>query len=196
MKKLSALVSDFDDTLFFNKTALVSAAKDLCDIILGGEKRSDEDYKTLNDLEITIGEGKPPKGFSKKWKSQLYTLAYVKYSGKLLPNEPLIKYFNGALNEGNELIILSARGEEFRKQTEELLNLYELKYNKVLLPENHELKDEEWKLLEIKKLSKEYAHLVLFEDKEENIRYIINNLKSNNIEFYLVNKAIITCINY
>jgi hypothetical protein len=193
MKRLSVIVSDFDDTLFFNKTALVSAAKDLYETVLM-EKNSEEDYKTLNDLEITIGKGKIPKGFSKKWKSELYTLAYVKYNGKLLPNEPLIKYLNEGIMGGNQLIILSARGEEFREQTEALLNAYSLNYSEVILAENHELKDEEWKLLKIKELSEKYDHLILFEDKEENIRYILNNLKVDNIECYLVDHSIITKI--
>ena len=193
MEKLSALVSDFDDTLFFNKPALISAAKDLYETILK-EENSDENYKTLNDLEITIGEGKIPKGFSKKWKNELYTLAYVKYKSKLSPNEPFINYLKDAVKQGNELIILSARGEEFRKETEELLSKYGLDYSKVILPANHELKDEEWKMLEVKKLSEIYNHIVLFEDKEENIRHIIRNLKPENIEFYLVDHSILTYI--
>jgi hypothetical protein len=190
-RKLSALVSDFDDTLFFNKKALISAAKDLYEIVI---KEKKEDDKTLNDLELTIGEGRIPNGFSKKWKSQLYALAYVKYSSELSPNEPLINYLGEFVKQGNKLIILSARGEEFRKQTEEMLNRYGLSYSKVILKENHELKDEEWKMQEIRKLSKRYSHLVLFEDKEENIRYIINNLKPENVEFYLVNHSILTYI--
>ncbi|MCL4397176.1 hypothetical protein M1494_02410 [Candidatus Parvarchaeota archaeon] len=192
MEKLSALVSDFDDTLFFNKSALISAAKDLYETLLKGNE--EEDYKTFNDLEITIGEGKIPNGFSKKWKNELYTLAYVKYNNKLSPNEPFINYLKDAVKQGNELIVLSARGEEFRKETEELLSKYGLDYSKVILPANHEFKDEEWKLLEVKKLSEMYDHLVLFEDKEENIRHIIRNLKPENIEFYLVDHSILTYI--
>ena len=193
MGKLSALVSDFDDTLFFNKMAIVSAAKDLYENLLK-EKR--EDYKTLNDLEITIGEGKVPKGFDKKLKNELYTLAYVKYRSELSPNLPFINYLKENVQRGNELIILSARGEEFREQTEEMLNKYGLNYSRVILPSNHELKDEEWKTLEVRKLSKIYNHIVLFEDKEENIRHIINNLRPENVEFYLVDHSILTYFPY
>ncbi len=191
MEKLYAIVSDFDDTLFFNKPALISAAKDLYQILL---KRKEKDDKTLNDLEITIGEGRVPKGFDKKWKNELYTLAYVKYRSELSPNLPFINYLKESVKQGNELIVLSARGEEFREQTEELLDKYGLDYSRIILPVNHELKDEEWKLLEIKKLSEKYNHLVLFEDKEENIHYIINNLKPENVEFYLVDHSVITYI--
>ncbi|MCL4375907.1 hypothetical protein M1558_00225 [Candidatus Parvarchaeota archaeon] len=193
MEKLSALVSDFDDTLFFNRPALISAAKDLYEKLLKGKE---EDYKILNDLEITIGEGKVPKGFDKKWKNELYTSAYVKYRDKLLPNLPFINYLKESVKQGNELIILSARGEEFREQTEEMLNKYGLNYSSVILPANHELKDEEWKMLEVKKLSETYNHIVLFEDKEENIHHIINNLKSENVEFYLVDHSILTYITH
>jgi hypothetical protein len=191
MKKLSAIVSDFDDTIFFNKKALIHAAKDLYDNLIKSKDPS-QDYKLLSDLEITMEEGKVAKGFNKKWKTDLYTLAYVKYCEELYPNEPLINYLNECVKQGSELIILSARGEEFRKETEELLNAYNLNYKLVILPKNHELKDEEWKLLEIKKLSDKYNHLSLFEDKEENIRYILNNLDINNIECYLVNHSFIT----
>ena len=191
MKKLSAIVSDFDDTIFFNKKALIHAAKDLYDNLIKSKDPS-QDYKLLSDLEITMEEGKVAKGFNKKWKTDLYTLAYVKYCEELYPNKPLINYLNECVKQGSELIILSARGEEFRKETEELLNAYNLNYKLVILPKNHELKDEEWKLLEIKKLSDKYNHLSLFEDKEENIRYILNNLDINNIECYLVNHSFIT----
>ena len=190
MKKLSAIVSDFDDTLFFNKKALIYAAKELYDNLIKSNDTC-QDYKLLSDLEITIGEGKVAKGFNKKWKTDLYTLAYVKYSEELHPNEPFINYINECVKNGSELIILSARGEEFRKETEELLNAYNLNYKQIILPKNHELKDEEWKLLEIKKLSDKYDSLSLFEDKEENIRYILKNSNINNLECYLVNHSII-----
>ncbi len=191
MKKLSAIVSDFDDTLFFNKKALIYAAKELYESLIKDENIN-QDYKLLNDLEITIGEGKVAKGFNKKWKNKLYTLAYVKYGEELSPNEPLINYLNEGVKNGSELIILSARGEEFRKETEGLLNAHNLNYNSVILPKDHELKDEEWKLLEIKKLSNQYNNISLFEDKEENIRYILNNLDVKNLRCYLVNHSIIT----
>ncbi|MCL4398424.1 MAG: hypothetical protein M1322_02520 [Candidatus Parvarchaeota archaeon] len=193
MEKLSALVSDFDDTLFFNKSALISAAKDLYETLLKGKE---EDYKTFKDLEITIGEGRVPKGFNKKWKSELYTLAYVKYKSKLSPNLPFINYLKESVKQGNDLVILSARGEEFREQTEEILNKYGLNYSKIILPANHELTDEDWKMLEVKKLSEIYNHIVLFEDKEENIRHIIHNLKPGNVEFYLVDHSILTYITH
>ncbi|MGC8533221.1 MAG: hypothetical protein ACP5MV_01145 [Candidatus Parvarchaeum sp.] len=194
MGKLSVLVSDFDDTLFFNKDAIISAAKDLYDTAF---KEKAENYcGILNNLEIIIGEGKIPKDFNRKWKDNLYTLAYTTYSSRLLPNQPLIDYLKENIKEGNELIIMSARGEEFRKETEELLNKYGLTYKQVILPENHELRDEEWKKLETEKLSKRYDHLVLFEDKEENIRYIIQNLKPENVDFYLVDHSILKYIGH
>ena len=195
MEKLTALVSDFDDTLFFNRSAIVSAAEDLYSII-EREKEGDEDYKAMSDLEITAKEGRIPKGFSKKWKNQLYTFAYAKYNDKLSPNNFLINYLNQRVTQGDKLIILSARGEEFRKQTEGLLNRYGVKYDEVILPENHRLNDEEWKLIEVRKLIKKYSHLALFEDKFENIQYIANGLgiNENAVEFYLVNHSGLTRI--
>ena len=190
MKKLSVIVSDFDDNLFFNKNALIYAAKELYENLIKS-KDTYQDYGILSDLEITIKEGKVAKGFNKKWKTDLYTLAYVKYSKELHPNETFINYIDECVKNGSELIILSARGEEFRKETEELLKAYNLDYKQLILPKNHELKDEEWKLLEIKKLSDKYDSLSLFEDKEENIRYILKNLNINNLECYLVNHSII-----
>ena len=162
MKKLSAIVSDFDETIVFNKKALIHAAKDLYDNLIKSKDPS-QDYKLLSDLEITMEEGKVAKGFNKKWKTDLYTLAYVKYCEELYPNKPLINYLNECVKQGSELIILSARGEEFRKETEELLNAYNLNYKLVILPKNHELKDEEWKLLE----GRPY-HKIFNEVKEEN----------------------------
>ena len=195
MEKLTALVSDFDDTLFFNRSAIVSAAEDLYSII-EREKESDEDYKAMSDLELITEEGKIPKGFSGKWKNQLYTFAYAKYNDKLSPNNFLINYLNQRVTQGDKLIILSARGEEFRKQTEGLLNRYGVKYDEVILPENHRLNDEEWKLMEMENLIKKYSHLVLFEDKLENIQYIANGLgiNENAVEFYLVDNSNLTRI--
>jgi len=193
MKKLFAILADFDDTLFFDRESLVYAARDLYQTVLK-DGNVNKDNNLINNLKITIEEGKLPKGFDKKWKNNLYTLAHTKYSDKLSPNEFLINYVSEMVKGGAELIILSARGEEVRKETEGLLNAYNINYSQIILAENHDLGDEEWKLLKIKKLREKYDHLVLFEDKEENIRYILNNLKVDNLECYLVNHSIITKI--
>jgi hypothetical protein len=193
MKKLSAIVSDFDDTLFFNKGAISSAAEELYRS-LEGKQSVDCNHQLMNGLKTIITDGKVPHGFDKALKTSLYSLAYVKYSDKLIPNKPLIDYIKAIANEDTELLILSARGEEFRYKTEEALLSNGLRFKKVILPENHDMKDEHWKLLELKKVERDYNHITFLEDKEENIRYIINNMDGGKIDFYLVEGQILKYI--
>jgi hypothetical protein len=193
MKKLSAIISDFDDTLFFNKWAISSAAEELYKSLEG--KQGISDYpKVMNSLKTIITDGKVPHGFDKALKTNLYSLAYVKYSDKLLPNKPLIDYIKAIADDDTELLILSARGEEFRYKTEEALLSNGLRFKKVILPENHDMKDEHWKLLELRKVEGDYNHITFLEDKEENIRYILNNTDGGKIDFYLVDGQILKYI--
>lgn len=191
MRKLSAIISDFDDTLFFSDSALKSAAKELYENlneILSEGKKNDPDYKNLAYLEIAMNTGKIPKGLDKDYKNLIYKIANTKYFDKYLPNERLIEYLNERVSAGEELIILTARGEDMREQTETLLKRYKIRYKRLIFRTSNELKDEEFKFIEIKRLSQEYDHISLFEDKEENIKYILKNLHYDRMDVYLVRK--------
>ncbi len=185
MVKLAAIVSDFDDTLFFSKKAISYAANELYKITKENKNTSINNFD-IKKLELIMAEGKVPHGFDKSFKNELYTLAYTKYSNMLIPNTSIIKYIKEVSNKDLDLIILSARGEEFRDKTEEALISNGLKTEKVILPNNHDLSDEHWKYLKLKELVKDYSHIILFEDKEENIKYISSRLGNEIIEFYLV----------
>ena len=195
MRKLSAIISDFDDTLFFNKDSISMAAQEVYDSFKN--KKDTENYeRIMKGLETAIVEGKVPKGFEKPIKTYIYNLAYIKYSDKLIPNKPLINYLNDIKDENTEMIIMSARGEEFRHKTEEALLSNNLRFDKVILPKDHDLKDEHWKFVKLNEMADNYFHILFLEDKEKNIKYIMEHIKSDNIDFYLVSGKTLRYIPY
>ncbi len=187
MRKLSAIISDFDDTLFFNREAISLAGKEICKSL--ESKKDLENYGALMDeFNNIIAKGKIPHSFNNSLKHEIYLMAYTRYSDKLVPNMPLINYINEIIDENTELVILSARGEELRSETEKALLSNNLIPKKVILRNDYNLQDEEWKFLQLKNLMKEYIHIIFFEDKEENIRYMTDNkINDPKVEFYLVN---------
>ncbi len=184
-KKFSAIVSDFDDTISFSRDSISAASLE----ILGKALPNSEVRKLIMPLNTMIDqEIIDRKGYdgNDRTKNVIYSLAYTKYSDRMIPNTIVIDYIKNHILSGFELVVLSARGEEFREETERALDMHSLKYSEIILPKDHTIKDEEWKLIEMEKLSKRYDSMILLEDKLENIQYIANNLKVKNLYAYLV----------
>ena len=166
--KLSAVVSDFDDTLFLINDCIRAASLE----ILGKQM----------DLEEV-------KKKDKETKRKVYYLAHDKYWDKAVPNTAVINYINTMQSSGYDIIILSAKGEEHRLITERMLSSVGIKYKDVILPKDHSTSDEKWKLDEFNKLLGRYSNLVALEDKKENIDYILSSIEPKKIEFYYINKG-------
>ncbi len=181
---MKCVVSDFDDTLYFTEEAIKNAAKELYSLI-----KDNAEENVLSDLEKIIETGKVSKGFDKKYKHNLYLTAFDKYANYLKLNTTAVKFIRSIMDqEQAHLIILSARGEELRKQTEKALEGI-LPYYKIILPQDHSIKDEEWKTSMMNDICREYDYIYFLEDKEENINYIIQNIRGCRGEFYLVNHS-------
>jgi hypothetical protein len=169
-RKLSAVISDFDDTLFFNDKCIRAASLE----VLGKELTARE-LKTVDRTD----------------KSRIYSIAYSKHSDKLTPNYPVLGYLRKMHGRGYDIIIMSARGEEHREITKEMLSNEGILYEDVILPRDHSIPDQEWKLKELKKLSKKYDELIFLEDKLENISYIMKRYNYYNTAFYLVKDSLL-----
>ncbi len=161
-------ISDFDDTLFFTDKSINAASMDMFG-------------KNLSWSEIRALPGDT--------KHALYNRAYTTYMDLLEPNTRLIDAYTRHINNGAEVIILSARGEELRTETEQMLKKYGIPYREVILPADHSTRDQEWKcsLLE-KLLEKESSDLLFVEDKTENLEYARSRLLSDRVKYLLVTK--------
>ncbi len=162
------IVSDFDDTLFFNGESIAAASLDVV-----GRKLSIAEVKRL----------------PKEIKHKVYQTAYTTYMSYLKPNSRLIQLYRQHAEEGAGIIIMSARGEEFRRETEQLLEEHLVPHKDLILPRDHNMKDEEWKLGELDRiLAKEGGNILFVEDRVENIKYIRERLISDRVTYLCVTR--------
>ena len=166
--KLSVLVSDFDDTLFFINDCIRAASLE----VIG---------KEFNLYEV--------KNMDRDLRGKIYDTAHSKYWHKAIANVPVIDYVKKLQSEGYETIILSARGEEHRQIMAGMLSSVGLQYKKMILAPDHSTSDEKWKLSEFNKLLDQYPRLIALEDKKENIEYILDRVDRKRLEFYHVDRG-------
>jgi len=167
-KKSGLVVLDFDDTLFFTQQSLKLATKQLL-------KRTD-----LNKAAIR----KMPNAL----KGRIYTLAYSKYKDYSKPNLALIKRLE-RLRKENAIIVLTARGPKLISHTRYLIDKHSIDLDGIYHRKNVNGMDEAWKMGQLKKYSKRYKTISLYEDKMENIAFIRAGLSSKKISYYLVTKS-------
>jgi len=182
MKKLYAIVSDFDNTLFLTNEAISNTINYIKENFRSSKQKINE---VISELKYIITNGATPKNLDQKFRGEIYKLAYDIYSKSLLPNEPVMAYILSKI-ENIDLIVLSYRTEFLRKETESLLNAYGLRYKQLILLPDQSLIEKEWKLNELIKIARNYNHVNLFEDREENIRYFMHESNYKNIKYYLV----------
>ncbi len=165
---MKAIVSDFDDTLFFTDDCIKLASKDIV-------------KKELSRKEV--------RKLNKDLKTKIYKHAYSKHSDLLKPNLELISLYKQYLESKWQMIILSARGEGLLKYTESSLKKHKIPYNEVILRKDVSGKDEEWKNDMLRKLSEKYDEILYFDDKKENLDYIRERLNKDNVKCILVEKT-------
>ena len=153
---------DFDDTLFFTKHIVEEAAE----IMLRKKLTKDEIRKLPREL-----------------KSKIYDKAFNEFYYKATPNFRLIEILKKYREIGYKIIILTARSENNRKITEELLIKYKVPYDGIITRSDLSIKDEEWKSRIIR--SYPAKEIILFEDKIDNIEYILKNVNKQ-VKAYLV----------
>ena len=166
--KLSVIVSDFDDTLFFINDSIRAASLE----VIG---------KEFNQHEV--------KKMSRDIKSKIYDTAHTKYWHKATANLPAIDYVKKLQAEGYETIIMSARGEEHRQIMAGMLSSVGLEYEEMILTPDHSISDEKWKLSEFEKLLDRYPKVMALEDRKENINYILDRVDAKRLEFYHVDRG-------
>ena len=169
MKYEKIVICDLDGTLVDDNIAI----KEACKEILGKEL----DRKEVRKLNIEI-------------KSKIYDSAQKKVE-LFVPKKEVIDLVNKLKKEGFFVIIMTARLDKVKKETEELLKRIGVNYDTLVIRKQEELKidDEVWKAQKLKEFfGKENVYI---EDKPENILFFIKAFKelSKNNEkgtFYLV----------
>lgn len=163
-----AIVSDFDNTLFFTDRCTYFASKEMFG-------------KPMGKKEL--------RALPKEVKIKTYYLAYSKYDKYAKPNVRM----KSILSKGNKMdkIILTARFKDLKARTLKLLKKNGINFDKVIFRQlkYKRMPDEEWKRMSIKELSKEYDQINFYEDKSDNIEYISDRIVSKNINYFLVGKG-------
>jgi len=161
---MDLIVSDFDGTLFFVDESLKKASLEL----VGKEMP----YVEARKLE-------------KNLRNDVYNLAYSKYKNHLIPNNELIDFFRKEKERGAEIFILTARNPVLKEDTNHLLLEHNIPFDELILREDGSIPDEIWKANYLKDL-KRSSRIMLFEDKEENIKHVKSVAPV--VECYLVNE--------
>ncbi|MDE1871480.1 MAG: hypothetical protein KGI06_04560 [Candidatus Micrarchaeota archaeon] len=162
-RKKNLLLVDFDDTLFFTKEGIELSSKE----VLGRRIDREAVRKLPNDI-----------------KEKIYKLAQSKYTKYSKLNKTLYKVISKSVDY--DIFILTARTNKTRIFTEKLLSTNRVNYDELIIRKSYKIKDELWKSNIVKKLSKSYKKIKLYDDKEDNICYISENNREKNIEFYIV----------
>jgi hypothetical protein len=167
-----AEVSDIDDTIVLTDQALKAATK----AELGIEMSRAEVRKLPKDV-----------------KRKFLRIAYDKYTDLLVPNEHWITTFNAKQTNPTHIgIILSARTQTIRKPTEELLKRLNVSFQYLVLSPPIMAHDEEFKAESILELSKAFKEVKYYEDKLENLEYILRQypeLCGKKIKLFLVDST-------
>jgi len=172
----NAAIVDFDDTIFFIDACVKHASKELL-------------RRMLEIAEV--------RKLPRPEKSKIYDLAFSKYAKYSKPNKMLIKKLKAMRN--TKIIIMSARvisQPDSYDQAKYLLEQNKVPFDILMLRSKKAFwqKDQEWKLKQIKRLLSKFSKIALYEDKEENIEYIRNNLATDKLRFFLVRKGNITML--
>ena len=161
---MKILLVDYDNTLFDTNECIKASAKE----ILGFEVDEEELRK-----------------MKKEGKSVIYSLAYTKYSHLAKPNYAMINYIKNKAKEGNIIFVLTARHCSVRPYVDFSLLSYGIIVSGIICRNDEEMKmkDEEWKAKIVRLFDGE---IEVYDDKEENLRYIYNFYKNKNIKYFLV----------
>ena len=170
-KNKTAMLIDFDNTLFFTNALAVKASKE------------------LTGSELTIDEIRALPWTKKK---DIYWLAFYKYYMESIPNDAMIK--RTASSTGKDKILLTAKTPANKSRIASLLASEGITMDSMIFrPERYlSMHDEEWKCDVAKRILKKYDKIEIYEDKKDNIDYFKSNIKSKNIEYFLVSKNAVT----
>ena len=170
-KRKSAVVVDFDNTLFFTDRCAVAAAKEIT-----GKPMTIESIRAL----------------PKKKKHEIYRLGFAKYYRFSKPNLKMIDRLSRISHnpETGKIILLSAKPIADRERIQSLLDSQGVRIDSFIFrPKKYLFKhDEEWKLSKMEKLSEKYDTIDIYEDKADNISHIRDGLGSDKAKYFLVSK--------
>ena len=165
-KEKSIALVDFDNTLFFTDKALRYATKEMFG-------------KTLRKAEI--------KNLEKRIKRRVYKLAQSKYRQHSVPHSFLISRLKSSKNL--RIVIMTARPLSLKKHSVDLLKSQRIHFDAIIMRNKWavSLKDEEWKLRQIRKFLKLYRSVSYYDDKKDNVMYVKRAIKhTDRLHLFLV----------
>ncbi len=166
--KRRLIISDFDDTLFFTDKSMALATKEIA-----GKELHGQEFRELDSGQ----------------KRRIFITAFRKYKEGLYPNEKLIQKYKELHDSGYELIIMSARGEELRPETQHGIETHRIPAGRIVLADGrYKTSDREWKFGMLKELIEGYDEVLFFDDLIENIAYIQERFNGPKMRYFLVSK--------
>ena len=162
---------DLDGTLLFTENSEGLAAKEVT-----GRKLKRSSIRKLD----------------RQTKHKVYSLAQSKYADAATPNR-MLKRRLSRIDKAN-IVILTARHSDTRSHTVAALKKHGIMYGRLLCRSGkaRELDDEEWKLKMLRKYSKAYSRVELYDDKIDNLEYMYDRISTSNVFFMRVSKGSIT----
>ena len=162
---------DLDGTLLFTENSEGLAAKEVT-----GRKLKRSSIRKLD----------------RQTKHKVYSLAQSKYADAATPNR-MLKRRLSRIDKAN-IVILTARHSDTRSHTVAALKKHGIMYGRLLCRSGkaRELDDEEWKLKMLRKYSKAYSRVELYDDKIDNLEYMYDRIGMPNVLFMKVSKGSIT----
>lgn len=154
------IISDIDNTLIFNTRALKKAKTAIAGNI------------SINTIDIDA-------------KKLIFYLACTKFHNFFYPNLKLIKILK---TKKKPIILVSARMDILREETEQMLAFYKIPYNKLILRKSKffNIRGFAWKAYLLNKLKSLYHQIDFYEDDLRTLKKCI--IKNNNINYFHVTK--------
>lgn len=112
---------------------------------------------------------------SRALKTRIYDLAITKFSGLMKPNEEVVRLVDTLRRSGFKIVILTARLESTRRETESLLARIGVKYDELVMRESLDIKDEVWKTQVVRSYERTHDIVIVLEDKWDNVEYMVRN---------------------
>lgn len=121
---------------------------------------------------------------------KIHELVFVKYIDNLEPNLRLMEKYAHMRANGYDFMIVSARSKQFIEEAKYSMDLYNVKYDEIVLSDSDwERSAAKWKAGIVKKHIVDYDEILFFDDKIDNINELKKSIAHNRIRYFLVDRS-------
>ena len=150
-----AKIIDFDGTLFFTDPCMKEAARE----IIGTQMP----LKAIKRLPLAL-------------RRQIHCASHTtRFAQHSKPNMTLVNHLRNA-RDGIELVLVSARSNNFLEGTTALAKTTGIPFAKVILRESLDVPTAVWKRMQLEKLLRRYSSLEVYEDRKKNLAHFMEHL--------------------